>query len=226
MKGKILLVEDDSDLVRALRLNLEHEGYEVERAADGEEGLAAALAGGHDLVLLDLMLPKRDGFSVLEELRGAGSAVPVICLTARGQESDVVAGLELGADDYVVKPFSVAELMARIGAALRRAPATTGGEEVAIAGVRLDLAARRAVREDGTEAGLTSIEAALLRYLIDRRGRAVSREEILKDLWGLDRFHTTRTLDNHVARLRKKLEPDPDRPSVLLTVHGTGYRIP
>ena len=226
MKGKILLVEDDSDLVRALRLNLEHEGYEVERVADGEEGLAAALAGGHDLVLLDLMLPKRDGFSVLEELRGAGSTVPVICLTARGQESDVVAGLELGADDYVVKPFSVAELMARIGAALRRAPEAPGGEEVAIAGVRLDLAARRAVREDGTEAGLTAIEADLLRYLLDRRGRAVSREEILKDLWGLDRFHTTRTLDNHVARLRKKLEPDPDRPSVLLTVHGTGYRIP
>jgi DNA-binding response OmpR family regulator len=219
---RLLFVEDDDDLVRPLTLNLRHAGYEVERVADGEAGLEAALTGAHDLVLLDLMLPGRDGFDVLAALRKAGSRVPVICLTARGQEADVVAGLELGADDYVVKPFSVAELLARIAAVMRRIE--DGPTEVA--GVRFDLPARRAIRPDGAAADLTAIETDLLAYLLERRGRTVPREEILRDLWGLGRFATTRTLDNHVARIRKKVEPDPERPRVVLTAHGVGYRIP
>ena len=227
MNPKILLVEDDADLVRALTVNLTHEGYDVEWAADGEKGLELALGGGHDLVLLDVMLPERDGFSVLEALREAGSGVPVICLTGRGQEADVVAGLSLGADDYVVKPFSVAELMARIEALFRRVRPGEGTETVELPeGVTLDVAARTVTRPDGGEASLTPIEVDLLLYLLDRRGRAVPREAILEDLWGLDRYATTRTLDNHVARLRKKVEPDPDRPRVVLTVHGVGYRVP
>ena len=225
MKPRILLVEDDDDLVRALLVNLAHEGYEVTRAADGDEGLARAREAGSDLVLLDLTLPGRDGFEILETIRREGVATPVICLTARGQESDVVAGLGLGADDYVLKPFSVAELMARIDAVLRRTlPAT--GETSAVAGVTIDLGARRATLPDGRAADLTPAETDLVAYLLERRGRAVPREAILKDLWGLGRFATTRTLDNHVARIRKKLEPDPERPVVIVTVHGVGYRIP
>ncbi len=226
MRAKLLLVEDDADLVRALRVNLTHEGYEVQWAADGEEGLRLARRGGHDLVLLDLMLPKLDGFEVLKRLRKSGSELPVICLTARGQESDVVAGLSLGADDYVVKPFSVAELMARIEAALRRSPTGSAERIVSLPGVKVDLEARTAIRDGDAEADLTPIEMDILCYLVERRGRAVAREDILKDLWGLDRLATTRTLDNHVARLRKKLEQNHDRPAVILTVHGVGYRIP
>ena len=226
MRARLLLVEDDENLVRALRVNLAHEGYEVEWAPAGEQGLRLAKRGGHDLVLLDLMLPKLDGFEVLKRLRKSGSEIPVICLTARGQESDVVAGLSLGADDYVVKPFSVAELMARIEAALRRSPTGSAERIVNLSGVKLDLEARTATRGDHGEVDLTPIEMDILCYLVERRGRAVAREDILKDLWGLDRFATTRTLDNHVARLRKKLESEPDRPAVILTVHGVGYRIP
>jgi len=226
MRAKLLLVEDDENLVRALRVNLMHEDYEVEWAGDGETGLRLAKRGGHDLVLLDLMLPKLDGFEVLKRLRKSGSEIPVICLTARGQESDVVAGLSLGADDYVVKPFSVAELMARIEAALRRSPTGSADRIIDLLGVKVDLEARLAIRGDKTEVELTPIEMDILCYLVERRGRAVAREDILKDLWGLDRLATTRTLDNHVARLRKKLEESPERPAVILTVHGVGYRIP
>jgi len=224
MSARILIVEDDADLVRGLEVNLAHEGYEVEACGDGAAGLAAARSGRFDLVLLDLMLPSKDGFEVLTELRAAGDAVPVICLTARGQESDVVAGFRLGADDYVVKPFSVAELSGRIAAVLRRTnPAT---ERLVFDRVVVDVAARRANHDDGRSEDLTPIETDLLLYLVDRRGEAVPREEILRDLWGLDRYATTRTLDNHVARLRKKLESDPTEPTVILTVHGVGYRIP
>jgi two-component system alkaline phosphatase synthesis response regulator PhoP len=226
MTARILIVEDDADLVRALSVNLVHEGYEIESAGDGAAGFEAARSGRFDLVLLDLMLPEKDGFEVLTDLRQEGVETPVICLTARGQESDVVAGFRLGADDYVVKPFSVAVLTGRIGAVLRRAKAGAGRESLQFGDVRVDVAARRVTRPDGEEEVLTPIETDLLLYLVDRRGAAVAREEILKDLWGLDRFATTRTLDNHVARLRKKIEPDPESPAHLKTVHGVGYRMP
>jgi len=219
----VWIVEDDPDLVRGLRFNLEHEGYRVTAFGEGGPALEALRKDAPDLVLLDLNLPDRDGLDVLRDLRGDGVSVPVICLTARGQETDVVMGLGLGADDYVAKPFGVAELLARIEAALRRS-GVAGGETLRLGETVVDLAARRARRGDREEE-LTPIETDLLRYLAARRGRAVDRAAILKDLWGLGPFRSTRTLDNHVARLRRKLEPDPAAPTHLVTVHGIGYRL-
>ena len=223
MRARILLVEDDEDLARGLEFNLRHEGYEVALAATLKEGRRLALRPGVDLVLLDLALPDGDGLEVLRALRDAGSRTPVICLTARGQETDKVMGLGSGADDYVTKPFGLAELFARIAAVLRRA-GPAAAEVVRLGAAEVDLAARR-VRRDGREEDLTPVESDLLRYLLARRGQAVERERILQDLWGVASRHETRTLDNHVARLRKKIEPDPAAPRVLVTVHGTGYRL-
>lgn len=223
MKARILLVEDDADLARGLAFNLRHEGYEVLLAGTVKEGRRAALRGEADLLLLDLMLPDGDGLEILRALRDAGSRVPVLCLTARGQETDKVMGLGSGADDYVTKPFGLAELFARIAALLRRA-GPAAGEVVVLGGAEVDFGARR-IRRGGAEEELTPAETDLLRYLLARRGQAVERERLLQDLWGVDSRHATRTLDNHVARLRKKLEEDPARPRVLVTVHGTGYRL-
>ena len=223
MKARILLVEDDDDLARGLAFNLRHEGYDVVPASTVKEGRRAALRENPDLVVLDLMLPDGDGLEILRALRDAGSRVPVLCLTARGQETDKVMGLGSGADDYVTKPFGLAELFARIAALLRRAgPAALA--VVRLGAAAIDLAARR-VRRGGRDEELTPAETDLLRYLLARRGQAVERERLLHDLWGVEGRHETRTLDNHVARLRKKLEEDPARPRVLVTVHGTGYRL-
>jgi DNA-binding response OmpR family regulator len=213
--SRILLIEDDAAMARGLSYNLAAEGYEVSCAADGEEGLRRAREGGHDLLILDLMLPKRSGFGVLRRLRADGNETPVILLTARGAEMDRIAGLRLGADDYVTKPFSLGELLARIGARLRRARP----------GLRVDFANFRAERGAAT-IRLTPTEATLLRYLVERDGDVAPRETILRDLWGVASAAETRTLDNHVARLRKKLEADPASPAILLTVPGVGYRVP
>jgi DNA-binding response OmpR family regulator len=223
MNGRIVVVEDDADLARGLEFNLRHEGYEVEVAGTLAAARTAAGRGRADLVLLDLSLPDGDGLDLLRELRKAGDSVPVLCLTARGVETDVVMGLGVGADDYVVKPFGLAELLARVAALLRRAGRATE-RIVDFGGVRVDLAAHRVQRGKATE-DLTPIEADLLRYLLGRRGEAVPREEMLKDLWGVSSRHDTRTLDNHVARLRKKIEADPSAPRFLVTVHGIGYRL-
>ncbi len=223
MRARILLVEDDADLARGLAFNLRHEGYEVLVAGTVKDGKRAALKGDTDLLVLDLALPDGDGLEILKALRSAGSRVPVLCLTARGQETDVVMGLGTGADDYVTKPFGLAELFARIGALLRRA-GPAAADLVRLGEAEVDLAGRR-VRRGGREEDLTPVETDLLRYLLARRGQAVEREQILRDLWGVASRHETRTLDNHVARLRKKLEGDPARPAVLVTVHGAGYRI-
>ncbi len=225
MKARLLLVEDDAALARGLSYNLEREGYAVLQAADGAAARAALAAGGLDLVLLDLGLPDADGLELLRELRARDAALPVLCLTARGQETDVVMGLQSGADDYVTKPFGLAELLARVAARLRarRGPAGAGRRRV-LGGVTVDLAARKVLRPDGEEE-LTTLEAELLAYLLQRRGQAVERAQLLRDLWGVQRPGSTRTLDNHVARLRRKLELDPSRPRVLVTVHGTGYRL-
>jgi DNA-binding response OmpR family regulator len=223
MRARILLVEDDADLARGLSFNLRHEGYEVDVAGTVKDGRRLAMKGEADLLVLDLALPDGDGLEILKALRADGSRVPVLCLTARGQETDVVMGLGTGADDYVTKPFGLAELFARIAALLRRAgPAAS--ETVRLGDAEVDLAARRVRRGDRVE-DLTPVETDLLRYLLARRGQAVEREQILRDLWGVDSRHETRTLDNHVARLRKKLEGDPARPAVLVTVHGSGYRL-
>jgi two-component system, OmpR family, alkaline phosphatase synthesis response regulator PhoP len=238
--SRLLLVEDDRDLARGLVFNLEREGHRVAVAHDGAAARRAMRESSgpessFDLVVLDLALPDADGLDLLKGWRGEGLDVPILCLTARCQETDVVSGLKLGADDYVTKPFGLAQLFARIEAVLRRARATQAKSAGAKAQsdattdllrfgeVRVDLAAHRVRRPDADEE-LTPIEADLLRYLLARRGRVLDRGQILKDLWGVERRHETRTLDNHVARLRKKIEIDPARPRFLTTVHGIGYR--
>jgi DNA-binding response OmpR family regulator len=212
--SRILLIEDDPGMARGLTYNLLAEGYEVDHAADGEEGLKKVRAGGFDLLLLDLMLPKKSGFEILKRIRADGIEVPVIVLTARGAEVDKIAGLKLGADDYVTKPFSLGELLARIGARLRRAHPE----------VIVDLVAMR-TRRGTRSTRLTPTEVEILRYLSGREGEAVPREEMLRALWGVEHAAETRTLDNHVSRLRRKLEADAANPTILLTVPGVGYRL-
>lgn len=222
MKETILVVEDDPDLSRGVRFNLEHEGYVVTTALTAAAARQAIARDSFSLVLLDLNLPDGDGLEILRTLRERGSHLPVICLTARAQETDVVMGLGLGADDYVRKPFGLAELLARVKAVLRR-----GGvqeSEARIGEARFDRAAQRIVLRDRTEE-LTPIECEILDYLLRHRGQALDRKEMLADLWGLDAHYTTRTLDNHVARLRKKIELDPSSPRYIVTIHGTGYRL-
>jgi DNA-binding response OmpR family regulator len=227
---RVLLVEDDLDLARGLRFNLEHDGYAVTAVGEGKDALARAAEA--DLVILDLGLPDLDGTEVLRRLRAAHPLIPVICLTARATEADVVMGLGLGADDYIAKPFGLSELLARVAAVLRRArpPETRGGggasahDTLALPPVTVDFQARTAVWEDRTEE-LTPIEVDILRHFARHRGRALERAAILKDLWGLDRHVPTRTLDNHIARLRRKIEADPAVPRWLVTVHGIGYRL-
>lgn len=223
MAQRILVVEDETDLALGLRLNLEAEGFEVAVAHDGDEGLRRTRDARFDLVLLDLRLPKRDGTEVLRAMRGAGDRTPVVCLTARAEERDRVLGLDLGADDYVTKPFSVAELLARVRAVLRRAAPGAGGLlDLGRVQVRLD---DRSAVVDGRPVDLTGTEIAILRYLAARLGRVVERDAILRDLWGVPDAGSTRTLDNHVARLRKKIERSPAAPELLETVHGAGYRL-
>ncbi len=212
--SRILLVEDDPGMARGLGYNLKADGYDVVHAADGADGLKQARAGAFDLILLDVMLPQLSGFDVLRQLRADGNESPVILLTARGEELDKIAGLKLGADDYVTKPFSLGELLARIGARLRRSQP----------GIAVDFPALR-VERGTAHARLTPTEADILHYLWEREGQAVTRGAILRDLWGVAEASETRTLDNHVARLRKKLEDDATRPVVLQTVSGVGYRL-
>ena len=227
--ANLLVVEDDAAIRRGLVDALRFAGYAVTEAADGKAGLDAALAGQPDLVLLDILMPKMDGLAVLAELRKARPALPVIFLTARGQEHDRVRGLKLGADDYVVKPFSVGELTARVEAVLRRsAERPTGLRQLSIAGRAIDFE-RREVSFDGEGAArieLSQREVEVLAYLASNRGRAVSREELLSRVWGMDpRGVNTRTVDMTVARLREQLRDNPDDPRVIVTVRGKGYML-
>jgi len=225
-KRTVLVVEDDPAIRRGIVDALKFAGYTVAEAADGASGLEAACAGGADLVLLDLMLPKKNGFEVLSELRASGSNVPVIILTARGMEQDRVRGLEGGADDYVVKPFSAKELLARVEAVLRRsAERPEQVDSVEVAGRRIDFERREVRLADNITEELSERECELLKYMAANRARALSREEILQRVWGLDpRGVETRTVDMHVARLREKLRDHPARPEVIATVRGKGYR--
>jgi DNA-binding response OmpR family regulator len=225
--ANLLVVEDDAAIRRGLVDALTFAGYSVSEAADGRAGLDAALSGSFDLILLDILMPRMDGLHVLDELRRARPALPVIFLTARGQEQDRVRGLKAGADDYVVKPFSVGELTARVEAVLRRsaerpAPLHT----LAIAGRTIDFERREITFSDGGRAELSQREAELLAYLAANRGRAVSREELLSRVWGVDpRGVSTRTVDMAVARLREQLRDDPDDPRVVVTVRAKGYML-
>jgi two-component system alkaline phosphatase synthesis response regulator PhoP len=222
---RILLVEDEPSLVLTLTDRLVSEGYQVETAGTGEAGLSRALEGSFDLVLLDVMLPGRDGFEVCRELRSRGIQIPIVMLTARGQVVDRVVGLKLGADDYVTKPFEMIELLARIEALFRRArsPLASPAGSYAFGEVRVDF--RRAeVFRGGAPVPLSALEFKLLAYFIQNRGALLSRDELLDKVWGYDAMPTTRTVDVHVASLRQKLEPNPSRPEFILTVHRRGYR--
>ncbi len=226
-KTCILVIEDDAAIREGIVDALAFQGFATLQAGDGVTGAEMAASGEYDLLLLDLVLPGRDGLEILQELRKLRPTIPVIILTARGGEQDRVRGLRLGADDYVVKPFSVDELLARVDAVLRRSPERPSDVSgIRFPGGEVDFA-RCEVRYDGGErAELSERERELLRYLVCNSGRAISREEILSHVWRLDpRGVTTRTIDVHIGRLREKLRDDPSDPRVLLTVRGKGYMI-
>lgn len=224
---KVLIVEDDAAIRRGLSDILKYAGHETVEAADGRAGLDLALTCGADLVLLDVLMPKMDGFAVLKEIRKANATLPVILLTARGEERDKVKGLSDGADDYVVKPFSTSELLARVTAVLRRSPQRASTvTRINIAGRLIDLERREVCFEDGSRADLTVKEMEALAYLIRNSGRAISREELLQNVWGLDpRGVQTRTVDMTIARLRELLRDDSTHPQVIVTVRAKGYML-
>lgn len=225
--GKVLVVEDDAPIRRGLVDSLRFAGYEVLEAADGAQGLDLALRTQPELVLLDVALPELDGFEVLQRVRSARPGLPVIMLTARGSEEDRVRGLRQGADDYVVKPFSTSELLARVEAVLRRsAERPQSVSALVVAGRELDFERREASLPSGAKVALTEREAELLQYLASNPGRAIARDELLRCVWGIDpRGVQTRTVDMHVARLRERLEDDPADARVVCTVRGKGYML-
>lgn len=224
MSARILLVEDNADLAYGLKNNLEIEGYAVDVAVDGQVGLDRARADRPDLMILDLMLPAMDGFRVLETVRKEGANYPVLILTARGEESDKVRGLTLGADDYVTKPFGVLELLARVEALLRRTQNGTLHDVTAFGAIEVEHATRT-VRREGEDVALTPKEYDLLEMLIGRNGAVVSRTELMQEVWGYSAAVLSRTVDTHVAELRRKLEKDSAHPQHILTVRKVGYRL-
>jgi len=222
---RILIIEDETPMRTALADLLTGEGYRALAAVDGESGLKRALAEKPDLILLDVMMPKLDGFQVCAELRRLAVNVPVLMLTAKGQIEDRVTGLDAGADDYLVKPFSTEELLARVRALLRRTERKTGlAVKLSLGEAEIDLARQTAVR-GRKEIHLTAKEFAMLRLLAEAEGEPVSRERFLDVVWGYTTFPTTRTVDNHIASLRAKLEKNPEAPRWLKTVHGVGYKL-
>ena len=218
----VLIIEDDPTMLRGLKDNFQFEGYQVATAADGEKGLEAALSVKPDLIVLDIMLPKVNGYEICRLVRKAGLDVPIIMLTAKGQEQDIILGLNLGADDYMTKPFSIKQLLARANAFLRRkrqAAATV----YQFGQFALDLSSRRLMR-DGEEVPLTPNEFGLLELFLRRQGRAMTRDEIIKTVWGYDVFVTSRSVDRCINTLRTKIEPDPSQPTFIQTVRPIGYR--
>lgn len=225
MKEKILIIEDEEDLVKGLKLNLAGEGYDVAWAYDGQEGIRKALEERPDLIILDIMLPKMDGLEVCREIRQKNMNIPIIMLTAKGEEVDKVVGLEVGADDYITKPFSIRELLSRVKAHLRREKREVKKipEAYSFGDVEVDFSHFK-VRRKGKEVDLTSLEVEILKYFVAHRGEVVTREALLDKIWGYERFPTTRTIDNHILKLRKKIEEDPAHPKYIFSVYGAGYR--
>jgi two-component system alkaline phosphatase synthesis response regulator PhoP len=222
---KILIIEDELDLIKGLKLNLSDEGFEVDSAITGTDGLRKAVEKAPDLIILDIMLPEMDGLEVCRKLRQKNISTPVIMLTAKGEEIDKVVGLELGADDYITKPFSIRELIARIKARLRNAEREIKPvpELYSFGDVEIDFAQFK-VRRKGNELDLTSLELDILKYFIVHRGEVVSRNDLLDKIWGYESYPTTRTIDNHILKLRKKIEDDPSHPRYIISVYGGGYR--
>jgi len=225
--ARILVVEDDPKMQTGLRDNLEFEGYDVEVVGDGKTGLEKALEGEHDLLLLDVMLPKMSGFDVLRTVRERGLQTPAIMLTAKGEEIDKVLGLELGADDYVTKPFGLRELLARVKAVLRRherSPEGENPEHAKIGTLDVDFAAYSATK-GGKPIAMTPKEIEILKYFWLHRNETVSRDKLLTDVWGYDDSVSTRTVDNFILKLRQKIEKDPANPRHIITIHGIGYKM-
>jgi two-component system alkaline phosphatase synthesis response regulator PhoP len=222
-KERILLVEDDPSLVLALSDRLESDGYRIDCVKDGETGVQEAIKGTYDLILLDVMLPGKSGFEVCRELRRRGVETRILMLTARAQLSDKVEGLDLGADDYLTKPFEVAELLARIKALLRRSFPTKRLENIRFGDVEIDFVSAEVAR-DGIPVKLSALEFQLLRHLIENEGILLSRNELLDAVWGVDAMPSTRTVDVHISWLRQKLELEPHNPRFILTVRGLGYK--
>lgn len=222
--ARILIAEDEADLAMGLRDNLQFEGYQVIVVHDGEEALKAAAEHSPDLILLDIMMPKLDGLEVCRRIRESGQIVPILMLTAKSQEIDIVRGLEVGADDYVTKPFSIRELLARIKAALRRTDAGKGLPKVLRIGeATIDLVKGRVVRGEETFS-LGHFELEILKMLVANAETPVDRSKLLDVIWGLEGFPTTRTVDNHIVSLRRKIEPDAKVPRHIVTVHSIGYK--
>ena len=221
---RILIIEDEESILMALEDDLKLEGYKVTGIEDGQQGLSMAKEGGYDLIILDIMLPKMNGFEVCKELRQAGVTIPILILSAKSQEIDKVLGLELGADDYVTKPFSPRELLARVKAILRRAKQTELGSDVyRFSDVEIDFKKYEAAK-NGAPIYLTRLEFALLQFLIKHKSQALSRDTILDEVWGKEVYAYPRTVDTHIAHLRKKIEDDPANPSYLLGIRGIGYK--
>lgn len=224
MKTRILIVEDEPAMVAGLRDNFEYEGYDVISAGDGVQGLERALAEHPDLVVLDVMMPRLSGLDVCKQLKAKRPLLPIIMLTARGQEVDKVVGLELGADDYVTKPFSIRELMARVKAVLRRvSPLPSAPEVYRFSDVEVNIRSNE-VRRAGRPVELSSKEFALLAYFVAHPAETLSRDRLLDAVWGYDNYPNTRTVDTHILHLRQKLELNPEEPRLFLTVHGSGYK--
>ena len=225
MSRRILLIEDEEGLIITLTDCLQDEGYQVEFATDGEMGLRRATEANYDLLILDVMLPKKSGFDVLRDLRQKGIRTPAIMLTARGQVIDRILGLKLGADDYLTKPFDMGELLARLEAISRRVPDARqpSAESYVFGEVQVDFR-RASVTREGQPVELTAREYHLLRYFIEHRDTVISRDELLNEVWGYDTMPVTRTVDVHVGLLRQKLEANPRSPQFFLTVHGLGYK--
>ncbi len=226
MRGEgfvIAVIEDEELIQKSLVMNLQLEGFEVITASDGEQGVNLVHERKPDLIIMDVMMPKKDGLQACREIRTAGISTPLILLTARSSEVDKVLGLDLGADDYLAKPFGMLELLARVRALLRRIQRTSAVDEVRFSNVVVDFKAYRALR-DQQPIDLSAREYRLLRYLVSKEGSVVTRDELLDEVWGYNSYPTTRTVDNHIARLRQKIENDIDEPQHILTVHGVGYK--
>jgi DNA-binding response OmpR family regulator len=221
---RVLIIEDERDLVLGLKDNLEFEGYQVAAAYDGEAGVEAASRDNPDLILLDVMLPKMNGLDVCRQLRRKGIEAPIIMLTARSEEMDKVVGLEVGADDYITKPFSLREVLARVRAALRRARGKVAEPDAfEFADVCLNFRKHQA-QKAGKQLDLSPRELAIMRFLVRHREETVTREQLLDEVWGLNNYPFTRTVDNHIAKLRQKIEDLPWDPRHIITVHRVGYK--
>lgn len=222
---KILIIEDEKNMVEGLRFNLEARNYFVIAAPDGETGLEKTVEERPDLIILDLMLPGINGYEVCKKLKESNPEIPIVMLTAKSQESDIITGLDLGADDYITKPFSVLELLARINALLRRFNSNSSLPDVCHFGdVEVNFRKYEA-HKLGKSLKLSPREFEILRYFLERRGEVVSRDELLNQVWGYDSFPYTRTIDAHIAALRKKIEKRPEEPEMIITIHGKGYKM-